>query len=154
MAGGMGFPCALGRAGITSRKREGDGATPLAAMRLMEVNIRPGRGLRPSTRLPRRIVHEDDGWCDDPNDRNYNRPVRLPYPASHERMMRDDALYDFCIVLDWNIAPRRRSGGSAIFLHIARPAYQPTEGCVAVSKATMRWLLPRVTARTVLKVVR
>ena len=99
-------------------------------------------------------IRNDLGWCDAPADRNYNRPVRLPYPAGHERMMRGDHLYDLCLVLDWNIRPRKRGCGSAIFLHVARAGYQPTEGCIAVSHATMRRLLPMLSRRTLVKVVR
>jgi L,D-peptidoglycan transpeptidase YkuD (ErfK/YbiS/YcfS/YnhG family) len=62
-------------------------------------------------------IRADMGWCDAPADANYNRRVRLPFRAKHEKMLRDDRLYDVCIVLDWNIRPRRRNGGSAIYMH-------------------------------------
>ena len=94
------------------------------------------------------------GWCEVPDDRNYNRPVKIPYGASHERMKRDDRLYDACIVLDWNIRPRRRGRGSAIFFHLARPGFTPTQGCVAVTAKVMARLLPHLSSRTVMKVVR
>jgi L,D-peptidoglycan transpeptidase YkuD (ErfK/YbiS/YcfS/YnhG family) len=96
---------------------------------------------RPRTGLPIRAIQPDDGWCDAAADRNYNRPVRLPYPASHERMRRDDNLYDIVVVLDWNLSRRRKGKGSAIFLHLARPGFLPTEGCVAVTAPVMRRLL-------------
>src|SRR5690606_41551184 len=96
----------------------------------------------------------DLGWCDRADDRNDTRPVRIPYGASHERMMRDDRLYDTCLVLDWNVSARRRGRGSAIFFHLARPEFTPTEGCVAVSARTMARLLPHLAAGTVVKVVR
>ena len=140
--GGTVFCCALGRGGISSRKREGDGATPLAAMRAMWGYYRPGRGSLPATRLALRPIHAGLGWCDAPGDRNYNRPVRLPYPASCETMRRGDPLYDLLVVLDWNMRPAVRGRGSAIFLHLARPGYLPTEGCIAVSRRTMTRLLP------------
>lgn len=152
-AGAMTFRCALGRSGISANKREGDGATPLATMRVLGGYFRRSRfPIRSALQLG--AITPDLGWCDLPTDRNYNRPVRLPYRASHEEMLRGDGLYDAVIVLDWNITPRRRGRGSAIFLHLARPGFQPTEGCVAVSRRTMAWLLPRLSARTVLKVAR
>src|SRR5690606_8885323 len=110
--------CALGRSGVTARKREGDGGTPIATMRVLGGFYRRGGGFHPGTRLEMRVIRERDGWCDAPADRNYNRPVRLPYPASHERMLRADGLYDVCIVLDWNVRHRVRGRGSAIFMHI------------------------------------
>jgi len=153
-AGGSVFQCALGRSGIRAIKREGDGATPLGRMRLINGHFRRGRLTPLRSRLPLSAIGPDDGWCDAPQDRNYNRPIRLPYPASTERMQRPDRLYDCVIVLDFNIRPRRRGIGSAIFFHIARPGFQPTEGCVAVTMATMRRLLPVLSARTVMIVAR
>lgn len=153
VAGARSFRCALGLGGISARKREGDGATPLARMPLLLAYFRRRR-LRAVSGLPLSAIDAGLGWCDAPGDRNYNRPVRLPYPASHEKMLRPDRLYDAVIVLGWNIGPRSRGRGSAIFLHIARPGYHPTEGCVAVSPAAMAWLLPRVSRRTVLRVMR
>lgn len=154
-AGKMVFPCALGRSGISASKREGDGATPLAAMRILSGYFRndqfPG-GRR--TRLAMAPIGPNLGWCEVPDDRNYNRPVKIPYGASHERMRRGDRLYDVCLVLDWNIAPRRRGRGSAIFFHLARPGFTPTQGCVAVTARTMARLLPLLSDRTVVKVVR
>lgn len=152
--GGLVFPCALGRGGITANKREGDGGTPLAAMRLLSGYFRRDQFVAGRSRLPMSPISADLGWCEVPDDRNYNRPVKIPYGASHERMKRDDALYDACLVLDWNIRPRLRGRGSAIFFHLARPGFTPTQGCIAVTARVMARLLPQLSRRTVLKVVR
>jgi len=156
---GTTFVCALGRGGISALKREGDGATPLATMRLLHGFFRAGRAAAPrapvmASPLRFRRIGPGDGWCDAPGDRNYNRPVRLPYGASCEAMARPDRLYDCVVVLDWNIRPRRRGRGSAIFLHIAREGFAPTEGCVAVSPRVMARLVPYLSPRTVLTVLR
>lgn len=92
------------------------------------------------------------GWCDDPADRLYNRPVRLPYPGHHERLWRNDRLYDIVVVIDFNLTHPKRNAGSAIFLHIARPALAPTEGCIAVTERTMRRLLTRVDRDTIIDI--
>lgn len=152
-AGGRVLRCALGRGGISSRKREGDGATPLAAMRVLAGYVRPDAAMPRRAGMSLSVLRRDDGWCDAPADARYNRPVRLPFGPSHERMWRDDRLYDAVVVLDWNIRPRARNLGSAIFLHVAKPGFRPTEGCVAIEPAAMRWLLPRLSRRTVLRVV-
>ncbi|PAP93801.1 L,D-transpeptidase family protein [Mesorhizobium wenxiniae] len=154
-AGKLVFSCALGRGGISAGKREGDGATPLGSMRILSGYFRNDHfsGSR-KTRLAMAPIGPDLGWCEVPDDRNYNRPVRIPYGASHERMLRTDRLYDACLVLDWNISPRRRGRGSAIFFHLARPGFTPTQGCVAVTARTMARLLPLLSDRTVMKVVR
>lgn len=152
--GQMTFPCAIGRGGIKALKREGDGATPLATMRLLYGFYRKGRANTAKSPLLFRHSRVSDGWCDAPDDRNYNRPVRLPYGASCETMQRSDQLYDCVIVLDYNISPRRRGRGSAIFFHIARQDFLPTEGCVAVTPQVMARLLPYLNSRTVLVVTR
>jgi L,D-peptidoglycan transpeptidase YkuD (ErfK/YbiS/YcfS/YnhG family) len=142
--GSLRLPCALGRSGVTHAKREGDGATPAGRYELVEVRYRGDRIAPPRTALRLRRTRPGDGWCDARGDRNYNRPVALPYPASAETMWRDDSIYDVVVVLDWNLRPRRQNGGSAIFFHLARPGYTPTEGCVAVSRADMLKLLRRL----------
>lgn len=151
---GQTFPCALGRGGIRAIKREGDGATPLGPMRLLHGYVRAGRLPAAWSPLPFRPIRANDGWCDAPADRNYNRRVTLPYPASSETMRRTDRLYDCVVVLDYNIRPRRRGMGSAIFFHIAREGFSPTEGCVAVSARVMTRLLPHLSRRSVLVVSR
>ncbi|MEZ5818823.1 MAG: L,D-transpeptidase family protein [Hyphomicrobiaceae bacterium] len=140
--------CAVGRSGIGVRKREGDGATPAGIWSFVEVRWRPDRGRRPSCCLPVRVIRPDQGWCDAPADRNYNRPVRLPYPASAERLWREDHLYDVFVVLDHNRRPRVRGLGSAIFVHAARPGYAPTEGCIALAPRDLHLLLGRVARRS------
>jgi len=153
-AGHQCFPCALGRGGISADKREGDGATPLGRMRLISGYFRADHAKAGASQLPMRPIRADLGWCEVPGDRNYNRPVRMPYPASHETMRRADSLYDFCVVLDWNIRSRRQGRGSAIFFHLARPDFRPTAGCVAVTRQVMERLLPHLSPRTVLEVRR
>lgn len=135
--------CALGPAGVVpaADKREGDGASPAGVWPIREVLYRPDRGPAPATALPVRAMSPDDGWCDDPEDRLYNRPVTLPYPASAERMWRDDEVYDIVVVLGHNDDPVTPGRGSAIFLHLARPDYGSTQGCVAVSRTDLEALL-------------
>jgi len=140
-AGALKLPCALGRGGRRARKHEGDGATPVGVWPMREALYRGDRVGRPVTRLPVSPIRPRDGWCDDPRDRNYNRPVRLPYPASHERLWRADHLYDLVIVLGYNDGPRSRGRGSAIFMHLAAPGFAPTEGCIALREADLRKLL-------------
>jgi L,D-peptidoglycan transpeptidase YkuD (ErfK/YbiS/YcfS/YnhG family) len=94
--------------------------------------------------LPVHPIRRDDGWCDSSPDSNYNRPVKLPYGASAEHMWRADGLYDVVVVLGYNDVPRVRGRGSAIFLHIARGNFEPTEGCVALRARDLRRLVTRL----------
>ncbi len=144
LAGALSLPCVIGPAGMTARKREGDGATPRGSFRLVSCFYRADRGPRPSTRLSLRATRHDDGWCDDPSDRRYNRPVRLPFAPSHESMWRPDRLYDLGIVVDYNQSRPRKHLGSAIFIHVMAPDATPTAGCVALRPGDLRRLLPRL----------
>lgn len=135
--------CALGRAGVTpgADKREGDLASPAGVWPVRRLLYRPDRGAPPPTALPIRAIAPDDGWCDAAGDPAYNRPVKLPYPATAERMWRDDGLYDLVVVLGHNDGPPVAGMGSCIFLHLARPGYAPTEGCVALARPDLEALL-------------
>jgi L,D-peptidoglycan transpeptidase YkuD (ErfK/YbiS/YcfS/YnhG family) len=128
---------AIGRAGISGDKREGDGATPAGSFLMRRVLYRPDREARPGTALPVLALDPADGWCDAPGDAAYNRPVRLPYRAQAETLWRLDALYDLVVVLGYNDAPVLPGRGSAIFLHLAAPDYRPTEGCIALARADL-----------------
>ena len=152
VAGSVAIPCAIGRSGVSSWKKEGDGATPRGSFRLVACLYRADRMARPSTRLPLTAIRPDSGWCDDPADRSYNRAVALPYAAHHERLWRDDHLYDVIVVVDYNLSPARRGAGSAIFLHIARDDLDPTAGCITITADSMRRLLTRIGARTVIEI--
>lgn len=144
---GRAFPCILGRQGMTARKREGDWQTPLGDFRLKSVYWRRDRTERPQTLLPVQPIQRCDGWCDEPADPRYNRPVTLPIRSSAECLWREDGLYDICIVTSQNWHPRKRAGGSAIFLHLT--AEKPyTAGCVAMDGKTLRYLLARCGPQT------
>jgi L,D-peptidoglycan transpeptidase YkuD (ErfK/YbiS/YcfS/YnhG family) len=135
------FRCALGRGGIRPGKEEGDGATPTGLLPLRRVLYRADRLTAPACAVPVEPIGPQDGWCDDPADPAYNRPVRLPYPGRHEALWRADHVYDIVGVLGWNDDPVLRGRGSAIFLHLARPDHAPTEGCVALDLPDLRALL-------------
>ncbi|MGE7369559.1 L,D-transpeptidase family protein [Neorhizobium sp. NPDC001467] len=151
--GAVTLPAAIGRAGATALKREGDGATPIAAMSVLHGFFRGDRVRSLLTALPMRRIRPDMLWCDDPHHPSYNRLVKAPFRRRHEEMRREDCLYDVCLVLDWNISARKRNRGSAIFLHLTRPGYQPTAGCVAVTLTDMQRLLRFIRRRTIVKVV-
>ena len=132
--GGLLCRAAIGKGGRVPHKQEGDDGTPIAILPLRRVLYRADRVPRPRCAVPVMPLAPHDGWCDDPVDRAYNTPVRLPHDARHEALWRDDGVYDVIGVLGWNDAPVVRGAGSAIFLHLARPDYAPTEGCIALAR--------------------
>ncbi len=146
--GDKAYACALGRSGViqSSRKKEGDGATPAGTYMLRECWYRADRLERPMCALVTRQIRQDDGWCDDPGHPTYNRHVRLPFPASHETLWREDETYDLIVPLGYNDDPVVPGKGSAIFLHVARPGYPPTAGCVALARTDLLELLTEIPA--------
>jgi L,D-peptidoglycan transpeptidase YkuD (ErfK/YbiS/YcfS/YnhG family) len=140
------FPCALGRSGILDPKREGDGGTPAGRFTVRRLLYRADRVAHIETRLPARHIEPNDGWCDDPADAAYNQPVTLPYPARHERMWLESHLYDLVVVIGHNDSPVVRRAGSAVFLHLAREDWGPTEGCIAFRREDLTAILGQVTA--------
>lgn len=142
-ADGRDYRCASGHGGITADKKEGDGATPVGRHPLRQVYYRDDRLDEPPTDLPVTALRQNDGWCDDPNDHNYNRKIALPYPARHEALWREDSVYDVIVELGYNDAPVISGLGSAIFMHVATPGYGATEGCVALALSDLMEILMR-----------
>lgn len=142
------FPCAIGKNGVIPEcdGREGDGKTPLGTYKIRYGMYRIDRIALPDTALQFWQIRRDDGWCDEPQDPAYNRPTRLPYPGSAEKLWRDSNVYDIIIVLSHNDSPPIPNMGSAVFLHVAREGYAPTEGCVAISQRDMLQLVQKISA--------
>jgi len=145
--------CAIGAGGVREDKLEGDGATPAGTYPLRRIYYRNDRLVLPRVRLPARPIAEHDGWCDDPRAPVYNRLVRIPNEWSHERMWREDGLYDLVVVVGYNDDPPEGEWGSAIFLHIARDDYAPTRGCVAFAREDLLELVTLIEPATTINVL-
>jgi len=145
------FRVAIGRGGVRPDKQEGDGATPAGLLPLRRVVYRADRVPVPDCAVRIEPIAPDDAWCDDPSHADYNRLIRLPHDAHHEKLWRADGLYDLIGVLGWNDTPVVRGRGSAIFVHTARADYAPTEGCIALAADDLRRVLAE--GLTELKVV-
>jgi L,D-peptidoglycan transpeptidase YkuD (ErfK/YbiS/YcfS/YnhG family) len=142
------IPVALGRGGIIANKREGDGGTPTGIFHPRRLWWRADRHPRPKTWLPIRAIRPEDAWCEDPASRHYNQPVRLGHGDGGDRLRRDDQLYDFIIEIDHNTQPTIAGRGSAVFLHLARPDFSPTAGCVSMTRSAMLHLLRQIGPHT------
>lgn len=148
------MPIRIGKSGFTpaARGREGDGKTPLGRYHLRFGLYRADRLPRPPAGKDERRalvfwpLQKDDGWCDAPGDGAYNRFVKLPYPASHERLWREDGAYDLVLVISHNDSPPAAGLGSAVFIHVAQSDDRKTLGCVALAPEAMVRLLPKLYA--------
>jgi L,D-peptidoglycan transpeptidase YkuD (ErfK/YbiS/YcfS/YnhG family) len=152
VAGALALPVALGRGGIKANKFEGDGATPRGRFRPVRLWFRPDRGPRPGGALPKRRITAADGWCEDPADRHYNRPVTLAPGSTADRLTRADRLYDVIVELDHNMRPRVKKRGSAVFIHLCRPGFSPSAGCITLEPGALRRFVARLTRQTVIEV--
>jgi L,D-peptidoglycan transpeptidase YkuD (ErfK/YbiS/YcfS/YnhG family) len=156
---GKTYHCAVGKNGFSDDKKEGDGCTPLGIFTLRECWYRTDKIKKLNTNLPLKIITQNDGWCDDVASPDYNKHIKLPYNFSHEKLWRDDDItnphvgfvstkksnvYDLIIPIGYNDSPILSGKGSAIFIHIARDNYEPTEGCVALKLEDLLEVLPLV----------
>jgi L,D-peptidoglycan transpeptidase YkuD (ErfK/YbiS/YcfS/YnhG family) len=147
-AGSWCLPVALGRGGVRANKREGDGGTPRGRFRPLRLWWRADRSPRPQTQLPVRRIGASDAWCEDPQDRRYNHSFQRSASEPGDRLWRQDRLYDLIIEIDHNTRPRIAGRGSAVFVHVARPGFAPTAGCVALTPSALRRLLTRIGPKT------
>ncbi len=147
-APGLTIPVALGRGGIRANKREGDGGTPRGTFHPRQLWWRADRLSAAAHFLATRAITPADAWCEDPDDRHYNRPIRVARDHKGDRLTRKDHLYDFIVEIDHNTRPRVAGRGSAVFLHLARDNFGPTAGCVSMTKSAMLRLLRRLGPRT------
>jgi L,D-peptidoglycan transpeptidase YkuD (ErfK/YbiS/YcfS/YnhG family) len=147
-AGSLIVPVALGRAGVKADKHEGDGGTPRGRFHPVRVWWRADLLRRPRTLLPARRIGRADAWCEDPGDRRYNQSFHRSANEPGDRLWRDDRLYDVLLELDHNTRPRVAGRGSAVFVHVARPGFAPTAGCVGLRLHDLRALLSRISRKT------
>lgn len=147
---GKHYDCTLGRGGVVlpAQKMEGDGKTPLGVFPLRQLLYRADRVAKPDTQLPVEILTPQTGWCENPDHADYNKRVTMPHPAATDHMTREDHVYDYVVVVGYNDAPVVPGKGSAIFMHLARPDFSPTAGCVGLRLEDMLEVLKHCTPNT------
>ena len=128
------YRCALGKAGVNKKIKEGDNITPKGVFKITKIYYRSDKIKIIKTNIKKIKITKNMGWCDDPVSRFYNQQIKLPSKFSHEKLYRNDDLYDLIAVLNYNTNPIIRNKGSAIFMHVAKSSYKKTEGCIALKK--------------------
>jgi L,D-peptidoglycan transpeptidase YkuD (ErfK/YbiS/YcfS/YnhG family) len=146
------FRCALGKAGIKKKKKEGDNITPEGTFKIIKVYYRPDKIKNFVTSIKKKKIKKNIGWCDDPVSNSYNKEIKLPSRFGHEKLYRKDNLYDLILVLNYNTNPIIKNKGSAIFIHIAKKNYEPTAGCVALKKKDLVELLKKIKKKIKIKI--
>ena len=148
------FKCALGKAGIGNKKIEGDNITPKGTFKIVKIYYRKDRIKKINSKFNLIKIIKKMGWCDDPNNKNYNQLIKIPSKYSYERLFRKENIYDLIIVLNYNMNPVIKNKGSAIFIHIAKKRFQPTEGCIAISKKNLLYLIRNISKNTKIKIIK
>ena len=146
------FRCALGKAGIGEKKKEGDFITPKGKYKITKVYYRADRIKKIKTNFRLYQIKKNMGWCDDPLSKNYNKLIKLPSKFGHEKLYRKDKLYDLILVLNYNFKPIIKNKGSAIFIHIANKNYKKTMGCIGLKKKDLIFILKDIKKNIAVKI--
>ena len=145
------FKCSIGKNGIKKNKLEGDNCTPVGTFSLGPVYFRSDRVDKPDTTLKTFRINRQMGWCDDPDNINYNRKIKLSKKNKGENLYRKERIYDIIIVINYNSKKVIKNKGSAIFIHVA-DHYKPTKGCIALSLNDLEILLKMINKKTKIKI--
>jgi len=146
------FRCALGKAGIKKKEKEGDNVTPKGIFKITNMYYRPDKIKNIITTIKKIKIKKNIGWCDDANSHFYNQQISLPTKFNHEKLYRNDNLYDLVLVLNYNTNPIIKNKGSAIFIHIAKKNYKKTKGCIALKKKHLIELISKIKKNTKIKI--
>ena len=146
------FRCALGKAGIKKKEKEGDNVTPKGIFKITSMYYRHDRIKNIITAIKKIKIKKNMGWCDDPDSHFYNQQISLPNKFGHEKLYRNDSLYDLILVLNYNVNPIIKNKGSAIFIHVAKKNYKKTKGCVALKKKHLIELISKIKKNTKIKI--
>ena len=146
------FRCALGKAGIKRKVKEGDNITPKGIFKIIKIYYRADKIKDIETPIKKIKIKKNMGWCDDPKSIHYNKQIELPSKFSHEKLYRNDNLYDLILVLNYNTNPIVKNKGSAIFLHITNDSYKKTKGCIALKKDDLIQLVSKISENTKIKI--
>jgi L,D-peptidoglycan transpeptidase YkuD (ErfK/YbiS/YcfS/YnhG family) len=145
---GYKLKCAIGKSGITNSKKEGDQRTPSGMYKLGILYYRKDRNRLLKTKLRKKVIKKNMGWCDDPRSKKYNKEIRFPFNYSAEKLYKKNKTYDILIDIKYNHSPVEKNKGSAIFLHLKDKNYNPTKGCISISKKDFLKLLPLIKRST------
>ena len=145
--------CAVGKRGISIKKKEGDFITPKGTFKTREIFYRKDRVQNLITRLKKTVIRKNMGWCDDPKSKKYNKLIYFPFKHSAEKLYRRENIYDIILVLNFNMNPVKKNKGSAIFIHVAKKSFQPTQGCIALNKFELIKLVKSIKINTVVKII-
>lgn len=138
----------VGKNGITSSKREGDGKTPTGIYSFGQAF---GVAGNPGTSRGWLQVNNNHYWVDDVNSPYYNKLVDASQTgiqwSSAEHLIGYPTAYRYAIAVNYNTACTP-GAGSAIFLHCSTGG--STAGCISVSQSNMIRILQSLQGDTLI----
>ena len=143
--------CAIGKKGIGYKRKEGDLITPLGEFNIKYILYRKDR-VKIATKLKKKVIKKNMGWCDDPKSSHYNKLIKLPFDYKYEKLYKIENIYDIILVLNYNMNPVKKNKGSAIFIHVAKNNFKWTKGCVAIKKISLVKLIKKINPFTKVKI--
>ena len=145
---GYKLKCCVGKSGTKKVKKEGDLATPKGTFKLGHLYYRKDRLKLPNYKIKKKVIKKNMGWCNDSRSKKYNKEIKFPYKFSAEKLFKKENVYDLFLEIKYNVNPVIKKKGSAIFLHLAKKNYKPTQGCIAISKKDFLKILPLINNKT------
>ena len=146
------FKCSIGKNGSTSNKIEGDKKTPKGVYSLGPLFYRKDKFKILETKIKKIPIKKDMGWCDDVNNENYNRLIKVNNKIKHEKLYRKSIIYDLLIPINYNTKNPVKKKGSAIFIHLTKN-YEKTLGCIALKENDLLTILKLINKRTKIKIL-
>ncbi|MFC1490715.1 L,D-transpeptidase [Candidatus Latescibacterota bacterium] len=129
-------------------KKEGDGRSPKGAFDILRAY---GYQDYIRVKFPYEVTTPDLICIDDSQSEYYNmvlsdEQLENGNDVSHEKMLREDDLYKYAILVGHNTESPVKDAGSCIFLHVWGGEESFTAGCTAMSEANiikvLSWLDP------------
>ena len=145
---GYKLKCSIGKSGLNYLKKEGDLTTPKGLFKLGLLYYRKDRIKSLKSKIKKKAIKKNMGWCDDIRSKKYNQEISFPFKHKAEKLHRKDKNYDIFINIKYNHNPIIKGKGSAIFLHLANNKYKPTRGCIAIQKKDFIKILPLINKNT------
>ena len=145
--------CAFGKAGIRTKVKEGDKITPKGIFQIGSLHYRSDKINKLQSKLKKKKIKKNMGWCDDPKSKYYNRLIKINNNTkfSFERLHRADNKYDMMIPIYYNYIKPVKNRGSAIFLHLTKN-YEKTDGCITLKKKDFLVMINLINKKTRIKI--
>ena len=118
-----------------------------------DLYYRADRFKKPFTSLKIHKINKNMAWCNDVSHKKYNKLIKINKKIGYEKLFRKDHKYDFLLLIKYNYNKAIPKKGSAIFIHLTTN-YQPTAGCIALSKKDFLILIKLINKKTKIRILK